>query len=890
MTFSRTPLAALICSLLISAPALATPDSYRQELGLSDYSYFKVYPHLQRAQKAMKENNEEQALKSYKHAHEMAPQSVRLTLWLAEAYRHFGYDDLARNLLDEQLLKTPQDQDVRLARDVIPVPEVKITTLADLQALQRACDVAPSSQCRSNVGQHALRLGELNVAKAQLSDRKFSRSAKGRELVDGLSQRAIYLQQWQLADQSFSILDAQQTLNEAQYQQWFAILLYLQRDERILDLQRQGVMNTPGMQLAYAQSLAQRKAIKPLQRYLASHRPRFDDVNEENNWLRLLATYSPTPGKAIASWEIKYSSNIKYMLDILLPQRMHERDWQGASELLNQFPQNEVLDQRLTVSLAQQDRQQSLKIIERIIYGRSLSPRELDKYSYHLVNLGEGRAASELLLRYWPFSRAGNLQKTLNDRLYSQLYTHTEWLNIKDKSRLERPLATPELRMQQARLFYGKAHCNAVIKLLGDMAPEYDAASWSQLAECYQQTAPGLAIYAAQRAAERDPALYYQRQIAWLAFAAEDYALARDAWKKIPLKEMSDEDVVAAARSARLADDRKEQAYWQEIAWQRAMPEINFDSAPWQDDAQKGFTLVNKDDVAGARTAFEKALTASPDSPEILRQLVYTNQRLDDKPQTRRYSERVVDDIDNTLTPGQNLTEQQQEERFAFRRVNEDTARRWTFSFDSSLGLTKSSGNSLGADPNAPRAKSNRSYGQAEAEYRVGKNQLLDGDQLSVYGRIFAGSAGHSNIAPIYQPALGLGVRWKPLREQTIFLAAEQQLPLDRHTSDADVMLRASASFFNDGRFSDDWHPGGSGWFAQNLYLDAAHYVKQDYQLYTADYRASWHHKLNDHQTLEPYAHVQYNGTTNTPYYEGGDKFRLYRDTTLEGVGVRLNH
>lgn len=40
-------------------------------------------------------------------------------------------------------------------------------------------------------------------------------------------------------------------------------------------------------------------------------------------------------------------------------------------------------------------------------------------------------------------------------------------------------------------------------------------------------------------------------------------------------------------------------------------------------------------------------------------------------------------------------------------------------------------------------------------------------------------------------------------------------------------MLRASASFFNGGKYSDEWHPNGSGWFAQNLYLDAAQYVRQ---------------------------------------------------------------
>lgn len=890
MNIRRTPLAALICSVLISTPISAAQETTQQQLGLSDYRYFKVYPHLARAQQALKENDEPRAVASFQHAHEMAPESVQITLRLAETYRHFGHDDKARALLDEQLRKTPGDKNLRLARDAIPVPEQKVETIAALHALQNACDATPSIQCRSEVGGHAIKLSQLNVAKAQLADRVFRHSPQGRALINELSQRAIFLQQWQMADQSFALLDEQQTLNEAQYEQWFAILLLMQRDERILDLQRQGVMNTPAMQLAYARSLAQRNAINPLQRYLARRHPSFESASEELSWLRLLATYSADPGKAVASREIKYPQNSQYLLATLLPVRMQKRDWQGASELLNKFPQNEALGQRLDLSLAQKDRKQSVRLIGQISQSKILSAPELERYSFHLVNFGEGRAASKLLLKYWPFAQAGSLQKTLSDRLYSLLLPHPEWLSANDKIRLARPLPTAELRMQQARLLQGKENCEAVLNILGDFAQNYDAQSWSHLAECYQQTAPGLALYAAQRAVERDSAPYYRRQAAYLAFATEEYDTAYHYRAKIPLKEMTNDDLLAAARSAWLAGDKSAALHWKSVAEHRAMPAINFAPAPQQDDAEKGFALLRKNDIAGARNAFEKAREGSPDSPELLRQLVYVNQRLDDKSRTRHYSERVIDDIDITTTPQQGLTDEQKKERFAFRRVNEDTARRWTFSFDSSPGLTKDSGNSAGSDPNAPRDKSNRSYGQAEAEYRVGHNQILEGDLLSVYGRVFAGSGGHTNVAPIYQPMLGMGVRWKPLRERTIFLAVEQQLPLDRHKSEADMLLRASASFFNNGKYSDEWHPVGNGWFAQDLYLDTAHYVKQDYQLYTADYRVSWHHKISARQTLEPYAHVQYNGTTNTPYYEDAGKRRLYRDAKLEGIGVRLNH
>lgn len=92
-------------------------------------------------------------------------------------------------------------------------------------------------------------------------------------------------------------------------------------------------------------------------------------------------------------------------------------------------------------------------------------------------------------------------------------------------------------------------------------------------------------------------------------------------------------------------------------------------------------------------------------------------------------------------------------------------------------------------------------------------------------------------------------------------------------------MLRASASFFNGGKYSDEWHPNGSGWFAQNLYLDAAQYIRRDIQAWTADYRVSWHQKVANGQTIEPYAHVQDNG-----YRDKGTQ-----GAQLGGVGVRWN-
>lgn len=880
MKIRLTPLAALVCGVLLAVPALAAKEGSKQDLGLNDYLYFKVYPHIERAHEALKANDETRALRSFEHAHAMAPESVRLSLWLAEAYRHFGHDKKARELLESELAKRPQNSDLQRALVAIPVPVPEIKTHEQLLAFQKNCDASPGVQCRSEVGNYALKLNKLEIARAQLSDPKFRHSKEGQQLTDNYTQRAIFLQQWGAADQGFALLDSEATLSDVQYQQWFAILLHMQRDQRILDLQSQGVMNSAGMQLAYAQSLAERNALTQLRRYLANRKPVFDSAIEERNWMRLLATYSQQPGHTVAGWSVKHPENRQYVLSTLVPIRIQKGDWKGANELLNTFPEMQALDQRLALSLAQKDTLSSMQLISKITQTRGLSAQELETASFQLVSMGQGKVGTELLLRYWPFTHAGKLQHSLSTRLYSQLAAHPDWLTAENKARLARPLPTATQRMAQARLFQGQENCTQVRNILGDLSAQYDAESWSHLAQCYPGQ-PGLALYAAEQAVARDPSPFYQRQVAYLAYATEDYALAKASWAQVPATEMVDNDVQAAARSAKLAGDEKAFTHWQNVASQRGMSDLKLESTPEMDDAARGFALLAQGKHHEARDALEKARSTHMDSPEILRQLVYLNERLDDKPKTKQYSEQVVDDIDNSITPQQQLSDKQQEDRFEFRRIHEDSQRRWTFTYDGSFGLTPDSLNSGGSNNGVQQGKSYRSYQQFEAEYRIGKNQLIDGDQLSVYSRVFAGSDsnGQQNFMPVYEPMLGVGVRWKPLRDQVIYLAAEQQIPLDHHHGQADVMLRASASFFNGGKYSDDWHPTGNGWMAQNLYLDAAHFVKADYQLYTADYRMSWHQKINGKQTIEPYWHAQYNASTDTPY----------RDNTLGGVGVRLN-
>ena len=110
------------------------------------------------------------------------------------------HDDRARLLLEDQLKRHPGDARLERSLAAIPVEVKSVTTVEELLAQQKACDAAPTLRCRSEVGQNALRLAQLPVARAQLNDATFAASPEGKTLRTDLLQRAIYLKQWSQAD------------------------------------------------------------------------------------------------------------------------------------------------------------------------------------------------------------------------------------------------------------------------------------------------------------------------------------------------------------------------------------------------------------------------------------------------------------------------------------------------------------------------------------------------------------------------------------------------------------------------------------------------------------------------------------------------------------------
>ncbi|MDW9336079.1 phage receptor [Escherichia coli] len=815
----------------------------------------------------------------------------------------------------------------------------KVTTVEELLAQQKACDAAPTLRCRSEVGQNALRLAQLPVARAQLNDATFAASPEGKTLRTDLLQRAIYLKQWSQADTLYNEARQQNTLSAAERRQWFDVLLAGQLDDRILALQSQGIFTDPQSYITYATALAYRGEKARLQHYLNENKPLFTTDAQEKSWLYLLSKYSANPVQALANYTVQFADNRQYVVGATLPVLLKEGQYDAAQKLLATLPANEMLEERYAVSVATRNKAESLRLARLLYQQEPANLTRLDQLTWQLMQNEQSREAADLLLQRYPFQGDARVSQTLMARLASLLESHPYLATPAKVAILSKPLPLAEQRQWQSQLPGIADNCPAIVRLLGDMSPSYDAAAWNRLAKCYRDTLPGVALYAWLQAEQRQPNAWQHRAVAYQAYQVEDYATALAAWQKISLHDMSNEDLLAAANTAQAAGNGAARDRWLQQAEQRGLgnnalywwlhaqryipgqPELalsdltrSINIAPSANayvaratiyrqrhnvpaavsdlraalelepnnsniQAALGYALWDSGDIAQSREMLEQAHKGLPDDPALIRQLAYVNQRLDDMPATQHYARLVIDDIDNQalITP---LTPEQNQQRFNFRRLHEEVGRRWTFSFDSSIGLRSgamsTANNNVGG---AAPGKSYRSYGQLEAEYRIGRNMLLEGDLLSVYSRVFADTGENGVMMPVKNPMSGTGLRWKPLRDQIFFLAVEQQLPLNGQNGASDTMLRASASFFNGGKYSDEWHPNGSGWFAQNLYLDAAQYIRQDIQAWTADYRVSWHQKVANGQTIEPYAHVQDNG-----YRDKGTQ-----GAQLGGVGVRWN-
>ncbi len=802
--------------------------------GLNSYQRFLIYPHIEKGLSALKVGDKERAIEEFLWARKRAPKSPATALYLANAY--IASDDYlaAKEVLEQQLLITPKNQQL-------------------LKRLSNTLIFEKDYVAASNALKEELKVNENNT----------------------IAQEKLRVVNQELANQELQRLKVLEQEDPAQF----------------------------------LEELKEKKV-------------RFNNAFDERNWINLLLTDFAKQPDLLLSFSPEFVSNRIYQAEKVLQKLLMAGRQSEADAYIASLPNSIRFD-----------------------------PIFLDHLSYQLLNENGEHQATELLIEGFPYKGASEVDKiALINRLILLLDQHNDTLASYPK-KLSEPLDTPELRSLQARLISVLNDCTGIRNVLGDQSAFYTSKDWTRLGHCYGDKIPGLGLLAFECAEELAPSPERERAVAYQAFSAKSYLRALTAWNSIPMNLITPQDALSAATTAQSLGDVKELNKWLDIYddldgpkddrywWLQAQTKLKSDPKsalldlnkaaaiqpsvtyysqiasllllegkvseaivyldkalllnPYDSSTQAslGYAYYREGQYFRALNFLKSALKTRPDDEELVKQLAYTNQKLGKNKQAIRYSEQAIDSF-NRYSPSER-TADIENQQFGMRRMHEDLERRWSFTADAM------SGNQVTAAPNVAQPGSNyRSYSQAEAAYRLGDPAIDNGKTLSAYTRVFAGGGLNNSALPIYAPMIAGGLRWKPLSDYVINLAVEEQTPLDRgQYTQTSMMLRASGSFLNSGKYSDDWHPSGPGWVAQNLYLDAAHYLSTSLTSLVSDYRASYHHKIAEGQTIEPYAHIQWS-SLNQPngvdervgvgarwnIWQGQTKYNAYPNKILVGL------
>lgn len=322
--------------------------------------------------------------------------------------------------------------------------------------------------------------------------------------------------------------------------------------------------------------------------------------------------------------------------------------------------------------------------------------------------------------------------------------------------------------------------------------------------------------------------------------------------------------------------------------------------------------------LAGAASQEERARaiaylqSATKDFPEDYRlgeTLAVRYDEVADSAQARKELRRVID-LEQHSVAAADEDGSMQARLYRQRRAHETLSRRDTRTLASTWSPAGVSTNDF-LRPDESTGSQRRATSQnvqlAMWDHALGEEPSRAGSTLSVYGRVLLGGQGRSSYAESI--ATGVGLRYKPWGTANINLYGElykqsqfddkdnHGLNLgemfnpdklsdqvddhrqDGHTS-TDYLLRATASFLDQGRFRNDWRVDESDWEERFLYLEAAWWTKAGDHQWLSRFQQghTWKLPFNGAQTVMPYGFLEF--ATQDPNND-------WRQDLRTGVGVR---
>ncbi|WP_236236269.1 phage receptor [Pseudomonas faucium] len=362
----------------------------------------------------------------------------------------------------------------------------------------------------------------------------------------------------------------------------------------------------------------------------------------------------------------------------------------------------------------------------------------------------------------------------------------------------------------------------------------------------------------------------------------------------------------AAASTAQLAGDSAQSTAWLAEAVRLAPDQPRY-------RADYGMRLAGSADKAQRRQSIPYLQQATGDFPEDYRlgeTLALRYDEAQDSAAARRELRRILD-VEQNLVDGDDEYGSLKAREYRQRRAHEALSRRDTITLASTWSPAGTSTNDKFLDNGQRSGSSRRAQSQnvqlAMWDHALGEEPSRNGSTLSVYGRVLFGGQSRTDYAQ--SMGTGVGLRYKPLGQANLNLYAElyHQRQIDeehnnnlslgellspakvggnwgdlRHHAESsnDLLLRATASFLDQGDWRNDWRVDEDDWNERFLYLDAAWWTRAGDHAWLSRYQQGHAWKLpgNSPQTLMPYGFFEFSSQ---------DPSNDWRQDARAGVGVR---
>ncbi len=362
----------------------------------------------------------------------------------------------------------------------------------------------------------------------------------------------------------------------------------------------------------------------------------------------------------------------------------------------------------------------------------------------------------------------------------------------------------------------------------------------------------------------------------------------------------------AAANTAQLAGDTTQSTAWMAEAVRLAPDQPRY-------RADYGMRLASSQDSAQRRQSIPLLERATHDFPEDYRlgeTLALRYDEVEDSAAARRELRRVID-VEQNVVDGDDEYGSLEARKYRQRRAHEALSRRDTITLASTWSPAGTSTNDRFLDNGVRSGSDRRAQSQnvqlAMWDHALGEEPSRNGRTLSVYGRVLFGGQSRTDYAQ--SMGTGVGLRYKPFGQANLNLYAElyhqRQIDSEHYNglslgellspskvgdnwgdlrshaeSSNDLLLRATASFLDQGDWRNDWRIDEDDWNERFLYLDAAWWTRAGDHAWLSRYQQGHAWKLpgNSPQTIMPYGFLEFSAQ---------DPSNDWRQDARAGVGVR---